>query len=210
MLWGSDREFEFIYKTRANKQRRTVIPFEGVMNNIDRRYHHTNSNFTRRTMREYMTELPCPKCHGKRLNQEALCVRCLARILQEVSDLSVKEAIHYYENLELSENEAKIAAPILSEILSRLTFLRNVGLDYLCSITKSRDIIWWRSTADSFGNSNWFQFVWHIMYILDEPSIGLHQRDNTRLINSLKAMRDLGNTLIVVEHDEETMLGSII
>lgn len=208
VLYGSDgKEFTFVYQTRQGKTRRTTIPFEGVMNNIDRRYHSTNSDFTRRTMREYMTELPCPTCNGKRLNEEALAVKVNGLDIAEVSDFSVEQALQFFEGLELSKNDQKIAAPIAEEIFSRLSFLRNVGLDYL---TLSR-----RSGTLSGGEAQRIRLATQIgsnlsgvLYILDEPSIGLHQRDNQRLIDSLKKMRDLGNTLIVVEHDEETMLES--
>lgn len=208
ILHGSgDEEFTFTYQTRQGKTRHSTIPFEGVMNNIKRRYESTNSDFTRRVMREYMTELPCPTCHGKRLNEEALSVKINGKNIGEVSDLSVEEALIYFDNLELSQSNQAIASPIINEVVSRLTFLRNVGLDYL---TLSR-----RSGTLSGGEAQRIRLATQIgsnlsgvLYILDEPSIGLHQRDNQRLIHSLKDMRDLGNTLIVVEHDEETMLAS--
>lgn len=208
LLYGSDdHEFTFVYETRQGKARRSKIPFEGVINNIDRRYHSTSSDFTRRVMREYMTELSCPTCHGKRLNDGALAVKVGGKDIAEVSDFSVEEALGFLDQLELTENEQMIANPIVEEIRGRLTFLRNVGLDYL---TLSR-----RSGTLSGGEAQRIRLATQIgsnlsgvLYILDEPSIGLHQRDNSRLIDSLKEMRDLGNTLIVVEHDEETMLES--
>lgn len=208
VLYGSgDEEFHFHYKNDFGNVRDSDIPFEGVMVNVERRYNTTSSDYTRRVMREYMTELPCPKCHGKRLNREALSVKVAHTDIAELSDFSVGEALDFFENLELSTNNTTIAAPIRKEILDRLVFLRNVGLEYL---TLSR-----QAGTLSGGEGQRIRLATQIgsnltgvMYVLDEPSIGLHQRDNGRLINSLKEMRDLGNTLIVVEHDAETMIES--
>lgn len=208
ILYGSDgEEFDFNYMNNRGAMRRTTIPFEGVMNNIERRYHNSSSDFTRRVMKEYMTELLCPVCHGKRLNREALSVKVAGLDIAEVSDFSVEEALSFFKKLELSPNDKKIATPIVKEVGDRLTFLKNVGLDYL---TLSR-----RAGTLSGGEAQRIRLATQIgsnlsgvLYILDEPSIGLHQRDNHRLIESLQEMRDLGNTLIVVEHDEETMTAS--
>ena len=208
ILYGSGgKEFRFHYRNNFGKVRDSKIPFEGVMNNIERRYHNTSSDYTRRVMREYMTELPCPKCHGKRLSREALSVKVAGNDIAELSELSVGDSLEFFENLELSVNDTTIASPIQKEILDRLIFLRNVGLDYL---TLSR-----QAGTLSGGEAQRIRLATQIgsnltgvMYVLDEPSIGLHQRDNNRLIDSLIEMRDLGNTLIVVEHDEDTMLAA--
>ena len=208
VLYGSgEREFHFHYVNDFGGERNIDLPFEGVVNNINRRYHETNSDFTRNVMRGYMNELPCPICHGYRLNNQALCVRVGGENglnIGQVSDLSVADHLELLNHLELSENEKTIATPIVKEIKDRLTFLNNVGLNYL-TLSRSAGTL-------SGGESQRIRLATQIgsnlsgvLYILDEPSIGLHQRDNDRLIDSLKKMRDLGNTLIVVEHDEDTM-----
>lgn len=208
ILYGSDdREFHFSYKNDFGNVRDSVMPFEGVINNISRRYHSTSSDYTRRVMGEYMTELACPVCEGKRLNREALSVKVDQLDIADVSNFSVGEALAFFDQLTLSENDQMIAEPIHKEVSDRLNFLRNVGLDYL---TLSR-----QAGTLSGGEAQRIRLATQIgsnltgvMYVLDEPSIGLHQRDNNRLIDSLKTMRDLGNTLIVVEHDEDTMLAA--
>lgn len=208
VLYGSgEREFHFHYVNDFGGERNIDLPFEGVVNNINRRYHETNSDFTRNVMRGYMNELPCPTCHGCRLNNQALCVRVGGENglnIGQVSDLSVADHLELLNHLELSKNEKTIATPIVKEIKDRLTFLNNVGLNYL-TLSRSAGTL-------SGGESQRIRLATQIgsnlsgvLYILDEPSIGLHQRDNDRLIDSLKKMRDLGNTLIVVEHDEDTM-----
>lgn len=155
-------------------------------------------------MRTYMTELTCQTCHGKRLNRQALAVKVGGQDIAEVSDNAIKDGLPFFDNLELSEKDQVIAKPILKEVHDRLTFLINVGLDYL-TLSRSAGTL-------SGGEAQRIRLATQIgsnlsgvLYILDEPSIGLHQRDNDRLIGSLKKMRDLGNTLIVVEHDEDTM-----
>ena len=208
ILYGSgDREFHFHYVNDFGGVRDIDIPFEGVVTNINRRYHETNSDFTRNVMRGYMNELSCPTCHGYRLNEAALSVRVGGENglnIGQISDLSISDHLQEIDNLELGENEGVIARPIVKEIKDRLTFLNNVGLNYL---TLSR-----MAGTLSGGESQRIRLATQIgsnlsgvLYVLDEPSIGLHQRDNDRLISSLKKMRDLGNTLIVVEHDEDTM-----
>ncbi|MDV4147382.1 excinuclease ABC subunit UvrA, partial [Enterococcus faecalis] len=178
-----------------------------ILKNIKRRYHETNSDFTRDQMRLYMTELTCRSCQGYRLNPQALAVKINGTHIGEVSELAIKNAVQFFEGVSLSEQETTIARPILKEVEDRLTFLKNVGLDYL---TLSR-----AAGTLSGGEAQRIRLATQIgsnlsgvLYILDEPSIGLHQRDNDRLIDSLKKMRDLGNTLIVVEHDEDTMMAS--
>lgn len=205
---GSDgKEFHFHYENEFGGVRDIDIPFEGLITNINRRYRETNSDYTRTVMKTYMNELTCGTCHGYRLNDQALSVKVGGEQglhIGQLSDLSVADHLQVIENLTLSENEATIATPIVKEVKDRLTFLNNVGLNYL---TLSR-----AAGTLSGGESQRIRLATQIgsnlsgvLYILDEPSIGLHQRDNDRLIASLKKMRDLGNTLIVVEHDEDTM-----
>ncbi|WP_159564871.1 excinuclease ABC subunit UvrA [Streptococcus halichoeri] len=209
ILYGSnDREFHFHYVNDFGGVRDIDIPFEGVITNINRRFHETNSDYTRNQMRSYMNELTCNTCHGYRLNDQALCVRIGGQTgpnIGEISELSIADHMAVLDDLTLSENEQTIARPIIKEIRDRLSFLNNVGLNYL-TLSRSAGTL-------SGGESQRIRLATQIgsnlsgvMYILDEPSIGLHQRDNDRLIDSLKKMRDLGNTLIVVEHDEDTMM----
>lgn len=209
VLYGSgDREFHFHYVNDFGGERNIDIPFEGVVTNVNRRYHETNSDYTRNVIRGYMNELTCATCHGYRLNDQALCVHVGGEEgphIGQISELSIADHLQLLEELELTENESTIAKPIVKEIHDRLTFLNNVGLNYL---TLSR-----AAGTLSGGESQRIRLATQIgsnlsgvLYILDEPSIGLHQRDNDRLIESLKKMRDLGNTLIVVEHDEDTMM----
>ena len=208
VLYGSNgKEFHFHYENEFGGVRDIEIPFEGVVTNIHRRFRETNSDFTRNQMRSYMNELTCATCHGYRLNDQALSVRVggeKGMHIGEVSDLSIADHLKAVDQLVLTDNEATIARPILKEIKDRLTFLNNVGLNYL-TLSRSAGTL-------SGGESQRIRLATQIgsnlsgvLYILDEPSIGLHQRDNDRLIASLKKMRDLGNTLIVVEHDEDTM-----
>lgn len=205
VLTGSGtKTFHFHYENEFGGVRDVDVEFEGVLSNVKRRYHETNSDFTREQMRKYMTELTCPVCHGKRLNRQALAVKVMGEDIAEVSTFAIKNAVDFFQKIELSEQETAIAKPILKEVNDRLTFLINVGLDYL-TLSRSAGTL-------SGGEAQRIRLATQIgsnlsgvMYILDEPSIGLHQRDNDRLIGSLKEMRDLGNTLIVVEHDEDTM-----
>jgi excinuclease ABC subunit A len=201
---SAGKEFHFHYENDFGGVRDVDVAFEGVLSNVSRRYRDTNSDFTREQMRQYMTELTCPTCHGKRLNRQALSVKLDGEDIADVSDLSIKDALPFFQHVKLSEQETVIAKPILKEVRDRLTFLRNVGLDYL-TLSRSAGTL-------SGGEAQRIRLATQIgsnlsgvLYILDEPSIGLHQRDNDRLISSLKKMRDLGNTLIVVEHDEDTM-----
>ncbi|HEL1087606.1 TPA: excinuclease ABC subunit UvrA [Streptococcus equi subsp. zooepidemicus] len=209
ILYGSgDQEFHFHYVNDFGGERSIDIPFEGVVTNINRRYHETSSDYTRNVMRGYMNELTCAACHGYRLNDQALCVRVGGEhglTIGQVSELPIADHLQLLDRLELSDNESTIAKPIIKEIHDRLTFLNNVGLNYL-TLSRSAGTL-------SGGESQRIRLATQIgsnlsgvLYVLDEPSIGLHQRDNDRLIDSLKKMRDLGNTLIVVEHDEDTMM----
>ncbi|MCD7112473.1 excinuclease ABC subunit UvrA [Limosilactobacillus agrestis] len=205
ILYGNgETPFHFHYENDFGGIRDVDVPFEGVINNISRRYRETNSDFTREQMRKYMTELPCPVCHGYRLNQRALAVKIDGRNIGEVSALPISDSLEFFKNIKLSAQKNEIAKPILKEIIDRLTFMKNVGVEYLTLSRSARTLSGGEAQrirlATQIGSN-----LSGVMYVLDEPSIGLHQRDNDRLIESLKAMRDLGNTLVVVEHDEDTM-----
>ncbi|MEG2254152.1 MAG: excinuclease ABC subunit UvrA, partial [Vagococcus sp.] len=204
MTGSNGDEFHFHYENEFGGVRDVDIPFEGILKNIKRRYHETNSDYTREQMKLYMTELTCASCHGYRLNEEALSVKVSGKHIGEISNLSVNDSLSYFGDLAFGDQEQMIAQPILKEITDRLSFLQNVGLNYL-TLSRSAGTL-------SGGEAQRIRLATQIgsnlsgvLYILDEPSIGLHQRDNNRLIESLKKMRDLGNTLIVVEHDEDTM-----
>lgn len=204
MNGSGDKEIDFSFHSRNGGTRHRRMKFEGVVPNIDRRYHESPSEYTREVMSKYMTELPCETCYGKRLSKEALSVYVGGYNIGEVVEYSIKNALNYYENIELSEQDRAIASQILKEIISRLSFLNNVGLEYLtlnrASGTLSGGEAQRIRLATQIGSR-----LTGVLYVLDEPSIGLHQRDNDRLISTLKEMRDLGNTLIVVEHDDDTM-----
>lgn len=203
ILYGSKKAIKF-HVTGDFGVNDTVAPFEGIINNIDRRYHHPMSKFMRDAMGKYMTELTCSVCRGKRLNEKALAVKVGGENIADVSDLSIAKALRFFKELSFAPEKQMIAKPILKEVRDRLTFLNSVGLDYL-TLSRSANTL-------SGGEAQRIRLATQIgsnlagvMYVLDEPSIGLHQRDNDRLIKSLKQMRDLGNSLIVVEHDDETM-----
>ncbi|KSU59885.1 ABC-ATPase UvrA [[Bacillus] enclensis] len=208
ILKGSGRdEIYFRYENDFGQVRENYLRFEGVMKNIERRYRETSSDYIREQMEKYMAQQDCPTCNGHRLKEESLAVKVDALHIGEVTAFSIEEADNFFAQLELSEKDMKIARLILREIRERLGFLVNVGLDYL---TLSR-----AAGTLSGGEAQRIRLATQIgsrltgvLYILDEPSIGLHQRDNDRLIDTLKNMRDIGNTLIVVEHDEDTMLAA--
>ncbi|WP_258921822.1 excinuclease ABC subunit UvrA [Heyndrickxia coagulans] len=208
ILYGSGNErIYFHYENDFGQVRDNMIQFEGVLNNIERRYRETSSDFTREQMEKYMAQQPCPKCKGYRLKPESLAVKVGGKHISEVTDYSIAEARSFFAHLELTEKEQAIARLILREIESRLGFLVNVGLDYL-TLSRSAGTL-------SGGEAQRIRLATQIgsrltgvLYILDEPSIGLHQRDNDRLIATLRQMADIGNTLIVVEHDEDTMLAA--
>ncbi|MCM3148254.1 excinuclease ABC subunit UvrA [Bacillus pumilus] len=208
ILYGSGSErIYFKYENDFGQVRENEIEFEGVLRNIERRYKETSSDYIREQMEKYMANQPCPTCKGYRLKKETLAVLINGKHIGEITDLSVSDALDLYGEIELSEKDLQIAQLILREIKERLSFLNNVGLDYL---TLSRS-----AATLSGGEAQRIRLATQIgsrltgvLYILDEPSIGLHQRDNDRLIGTLKNMRDIGNTLIVVEHDEDTMLAA--
>ena len=205
ILYGSGEEkIHFYYENDFGMTRDTMIQFEGVIGNVSRRFKETTSDYVREQMEKYMTEQPCKACKGYRLKKESLCVYIQGMHIGQLVRLTVSEAIQFFENLEISEKERQIGRLIFQEILSRLSFLNNVGLEYLtlnrASGTLSGGEAQRIRLATQIGSR-----LTGVLYILDEPSIGLHQRDNDKLIQTLKSMRDLGNTLIVVEHDEDTM-----
>ena len=208
ILHGSDGEkILFRYENDYGQVRENLVEFEGVLRNIERRYRDSTSDFIREQMEKYMAEQACKTCKGYRLSKESLAVKIEGRHIGEVTELSIEKALNFFKNLTLSEKEAQIAKLILREIDQRLRFLTNVGLDY---ITLSRS-----AGTLSGGEAQRIRLATQIgsrltgvLYILDEPSIGLHQRDNELLIGSLQNMRDIGNTLIVVEHDEDTMMAA--
>ncbi len=183
-----------------------MTDFEGIINNLERRHRETTSDWSRNEIEQYMTECPCPSCKGKRLKPASLAVTVGGKNIMEFTDMSVKEELNFIENIEetLSEKDKKIGKQIFKEIRSRLSFLCDVGLDYLTLSRSAGTLSGGESQrirlATQIGSS-----LMGVLYILDEPSIGLHQRDNDKLLQSLKNLRDLGNTLIVVEHDEDTM-----
>ena len=208
VLKGSgNKDFHFHYENDFGGVRDVDIPFEGVIHNISRRFHETNSEFTRDQMANYMTELSCQACQGYRLNEAARSVKINGRHIGEVSDLPVDQELAFFNSITLGEQDTTIAAPIIKEIKDRLGFLASVGLQYLTLSRAARTLSGGESQrirlATQIGSN-----LSGVLYVLDEPSIGLHQRDNDMLLKSMQNMRDLGNTLVVVEHDEDTMLAA--
>ncbi len=206
LLYGTGKTaipMEIVY-SGGKKSRSSVEPFEGVIPNFERRLHETESEYVRYYISKLMRPLPCPECHGTRLKKEYCNVFVNGKSLPEINDYSIKECYDFFDNLKLSEQETSIAARILKEIKNRLCFLINVGLGYL-TLSRSAETL-------SGGESQRIRLASQIgagltgvMYVLDEPSIGLHQRDNSKLLMTLKNLRNIGNTVIVVEHDEDTM-----
>ncbi|MGG3912621.1 excinuclease ABC subunit UvrA [Rossellomorea vietnamensis] len=208
ILYGSGKdEVYFRYENDFGQVRENYLRFEGVIPNVERRYRETSSDYIREQMEKYMAQQDCPACNGHRLKEESLAVKVDSLHIGEVTAFSIEEAEQFFQKLQLSEKDMKIANLILREIRERLGFLVNVGLEYL---TLSR-----AAGTLSGGEAQRIRLATQIgsrltgvLYILDEPSIGLHQRDNDRLIDTLKNMREIGNTLIVVEHDEDTMMAA--
>ena len=205
LLYGTgDEAIDIIQHRPGKRTTQYSAPFEGVATNIERRYRETNSLWMRVELESYMSNFECPDCHGARLKPEMLAVTVGGKNIYEVCNLSIGQATEFFRNLPLSPKDATVAKQILKEINSRLGFLSNVGLDYLTL---------WRGAATlSGGEAQRIRLATQIgsslmgvIYILDEPSIGLHQRDNDKLLDTLKQLRDAGNTLLVVEHDEDTM-----
>ena len=204
ILYGTGGEELTIERKSAYGSGTYKQPFEGIINNLDRRYRETSSNWIKDEIRSYMTEIPCDECRGERLSKESLAVTVGGINISDLCKKSVVDALGFIGGLELSEKEKLIGAEIIKEITERLNFLKSVGLGYLTLARSSGTLSGGESQrirlATQIGSS-----LMGVLYILDEPSIGLHQRDNEKLLNTLKRLRDLGNTVIVVEHDEETM-----
>ena len=205
ILYGSDEIIHFSFSSRSGNQYNKKDFFEGIINNLERRYLETSSSWVREWLEKYMVEHTCEKCHGARLNDDVLQVKVGNKNIFEVTSMSIKNLINFFNDLKLSKEKEEIARLVIKEIKDRLNFLSNVGLEYL-TLSRSAGTL-------SGGEAQRIRLATQIgshltgvLYVLDEPSIGLHQRDNERLINSMLEMRDLGNTLIVVEHDTDTML----
>ncbi|MBE0501632.1 MAG: excinuclease ABC subunit UvrA [Desulfuromonadales bacterium] len=205
LLYGSGKEEVKFFFDQGGRRHFYHKVFEGVLPNLERRYHETDSDAVRENLERFMNIMPCPSCKGARLRPESLCIRVGERNIQEVVSLSIVEAELFFAEIKLSDKEMEIGRRILKEIRSRLSFLTHVGLDYL-SLDRTAGTLSGGEgqrirLATQVGSS-----LVGVLYILDEPSIGLHQRDNRRLLETLKRLRDIGNTVLVVEHDEETIL----
>ncbi|MCR1954803.1 excinuclease ABC subunit UvrA [Clostridioides mangenotii] len=205
LLYGKGNvKVEFTYESKFGGVRQYKSYFEGVVVNLERRYNETNSEYAREKIEEYMAERACPKCKGKRLKKEVLAVLINGKNIMDVTDLSVNELIAFMDGLILTEKQKFIAKEIVKEIKERATFLRDVGLDYLNLSRKAGTLSGGEAQRIRLATQIGSALV-GVLYVLDEPSIGLHQRDNDRLISALRNLTNLGNTLIVVEHDEDTM-----
>ncbi len=205
LLYGSNNVMvEFIFESKYGGKREYKAPFEGVIVNLERRYRETNSEYSREKIEEFMAETPCPKCKGARLKKEVLSVLVDNKNIMDVTDFSVNDLIDFIENINLTEKQKFIGHEILKEIQGRASFLRDVGLDYLNLSRKSGTLSGGEAQRIRLATQIGSALV-GVLYVLDEPSIGLHQRDNDRLIKTLRHLTDIGNTLIVVEHDEDTM-----
>ena len=202
-----DKKVKVTYTHEGGEQKTYNAGWEGLINNYERRHKETNSNYIREELEKYMSFKPCNHCHGARLKKESLAVTVGQKNIKEVSDFAIGEALQFFNQLQLTDRENLIAKQVLKEIRSRLGFLVDVGLDYMTLSRSSGTLSGGEAQrirlATQIGSS-----LMGVLYILDEPSIGLHQRDNAKLIETLKHLRDLGNTVIVVEHDEDTMLES--
>ena len=207
ILYGSPDMLEFHYISKTGNVRRTKDYYEGVIVNLERRYMETKSSWVREWIENYMTELPCPTCHGARLDSSVLSVLIGEKNIYEVTQLSIKELYHFLKTLKLTKEQKEISNLIIKEINSRLEFLINVGLEYLTLARTAATLSGGEAQRIRLATQIGSRLT-GVLYVLDEPSIGLHQRDNNRLIQSLLDMRDLGNTLVVVEHDTDTMLAS--
>ncbi len=207
ILYGSgDEKIKFYYEDEDRRYSYSR-PFEGVIPNLERRYKETDSSWTREEVERYMNIHPCPDCKGSRLRSESLYIKIEGMSIYDVTRLSVTQALHFFSNLDLSPREKAIASPILKEIIARLQFMTDMGLEYLTLDRPSATLSGGEGQrirlATQIGSG-----LMGVLYILDEPSIGLHARDNKKLLDNLKRLRDLGNTVLVVEHDEQTILSS--
>ena len=205
LMYGSNERLRFSMKTRnGDASWSHTGPWEGLAPQAERLYHQTQSEYRRRELEKFMRILSCPRCGGKRLKEKVLAVKVNGKSIAEVTDLSITEALAFFRTLELTESEREIAKQVLKEIIARLEFLEQVGVSYL-TLSRSAGTL-------SGGEAQRIRLATQIgsnltgvLYVLDEPSIGLHQRDNKKLLDTLQHLRDLGNTLVVVEHDEETI-----
>src|SRR3972149_2578242 len=207
LLYGSgDEEVEFYYE-KGERRYYYKKSFEGVLKNLERRYHDTDSSDVMEELARYMNTQPCPACNGSRLKKEALFIKIDGRSISDTTNMSIKECARFFKGLKLGKADREIARRVLKEIEERLGFLINVGLDYLTLERPAATLSGGEGQrirlATQIGSS-----LVGVLYILDEPSIGLHQRDNKKLLDTLKRLRDLGNTVLVVEHDEETILSA--
>lgn len=204
LMYGTDGKKIKMHRKNVYGEGTYMTDFEGVINNVERRYNETTSEYSRNEIEQLMTEEKCPCCHGTRLKKESICVTVGGINIHQLCEKSIKEALDFFDKLEISERDQIIAKPIVKEVVSRMTFLSGVGLEYLTLTRSSGTLSGGESQrirlATQIGSS-----LMGVLYILDEPSIGLHQKDNDKLLETLKGLRDIGNTLIVVEHDEDTM-----
>ena len=198
---------EFNYVSGSGNTRTTRDYYEGIINNLERRYLETKSGWIRDWISGFMVDMECPTCKGARLDDSVLTVLINGKNIYEVTCLSIGDLKEFLFNLKLNKEQVEIADLILKEIISRLTFLINVGLEYLTLNRKAGTLSGGEASRIRLATQIGSRLT-GVLYVLDEPSIGLHQRDNNRLIKSLLDMRDLGNTLVVVEHDTDTMLAA--
>ena len=207
ILYGIDETFEFKYSSKTGSTRNAFSKYEGIINNLERRYLETSSTWIREWIEGFMYESTCPKCEGKRLQDSILSIYINKKNIYDIVSMSIEESLDFFKNIKLTNHELEISNLVLKEIISRLEFLNNVGLTYLTLHREAGTLSGGEAQrirlATQIGSK-----LTGVLYVLDEPSIGLHQKDNEKLINSLKEMRDLGNTLIVVEHDEDTMMAA--
>ena len=203
VLYGTDEKIKFVYNS-DKFQGEYSSGFEGLVNNLERRYKQTSSQMMREEIEKCMSEIPCSECHGLRLKKEALAVKVQNKSIIEVTQLSIRQSIDFFKSLDLTKKEAEIARLILKEINERMNFLFDVGLAYLTLDRRAGTLSGGEAQRIRLATQIGSRLV-GVTYILDEPSIGLHQKDNKKLLDSLITLRDLGNTLIVIEHDEETM-----
>ncbi|MGL5915138.1 MAG: excinuclease ABC subunit UvrA, partial [Culicoidibacterales bacterium] len=204
ILYGSKKILDFTFHTDSGQVHKRQGTYEGVITNLERRYLETSSSFMRDQIQQYMSEQLCPSCHGNRLNEKALSVQVNHQNIAQITARSVRDAIVFFETIELTPTQQQIATLVLKEIRDRLSFLNNVGIGYLNLNRMAGSLSGGEAQRIRLATQIGSQLT-GVTYVLDEPSIGLHQRDNDRLIETLKRMRDLGNSIIVVEHDEDTM-----
>lgn len=207
LLYGYHKNLSFTFNSYFSGEKNYRGGFEGIVHNLKRRYHETSSDRMLDKMDEFMSEEPCPQCHGARLKETALYVKVGGLNIFQLTELSVEDELEFFKNLELSDKEKMIAQQVLKEIISRLSFLVTVGLDYLTLSRMAGTLSGGEAQRIRLATQIGSQLV-GVIYVLDEPSIGLHQRDNAKLLKALRDLTDVGNTLIVVEHDEDTMLSA--